>query len=83
METALFLMKMQAIKIFLDWAGPAVYVVMFLLMAWIVHRAGWENINFNLSTHRLNFGQTIVAMLVGMSLIINYFAGQAVDFGNG
>lgn len=82
MQTALFLMKMQAIKVFLDWAGPAVYVVMFLLMAWIVHRAGWENINFNLSTHRLNFGQTIVAMLVGMSLIINYFAGPTLNFGD-
>lgn len=81
-QTALFLAKMQAIKIFIDWAGPAVYVVMFLLMAWIVHRAGWENIHFNLSERELNFGQTIVQMLVGMSLIVNYFAGPTLNFGD-
>lgn len=81
-QTALFLMKMRAIQIFIDWAGPAVYVVMFLLMAWIVHRAGWDNISFNLSTVQLGFGETVVAMLVGMSLIVNYFAGPALNFGD-
>lgn len=82
MQTALFLAKMQAIKIFIDWAGPAVYVVMFLLMIWIVHRAGWDNISFNLAEHELSFGQTIVQMLVAMSLIVNYFAGPTLNFGD-
>ncbi|MDO4643310.1 MAG: NCS1 family nucleobase:cation symporter-1 [Cardiobacteriaceae bacterium] len=82
MQTALFLMKMQAIKVFLDWSGPAVYVVMFLLMAWIVHRAGWANISFSLATQELSLGQTIIEMLVGMSLIINYFAGPTLNFGD-
>lgn len=81
-QTGLFLMKMRAIQIFIDWAGPAVYVVMFLLMAWIVKKAGWENISFNLSTVELSFGETIVAMFVGMSLIVNYFAGPALNFGD-
>lgn len=81
-QTALFLMKMRAIQIFIDWAGPAVYVVMFLLMAWIVKKAGWDNISFNLSTVQLSFMETIIAMLVGMSLIVNYFAGPALNFGD-
>ena len=70
-QTALFLAKMDAIKVFLDWAGPAVYVVMFLLMLWIVQCVGWDNISFNLAEHRLTLGETIVQMLVAMSLIVN------------
>lgn len=81
-QTALFLMKMRAIQIFIDWAGPAVYVVMFLLMAWIVYRAGWDNISFNLATVHLGFWETVTAMLVGVSLIVNYFAGPALNFGD-
>lgn len=81
-QTALFLAKMDAIKVFLDWAGPAVYVVMFLLMLWIVQRAGWDNISFNLAEHRLTLGETIVQMLVAMSLIVNYFAGPTLNFGD-
>lgn len=81
-QTALFLAKMDAIKVFLDWAGPAVYVVMFLLMAWIVHRAGWDNIHFNLAERELSVGATIVQMIVGMSLIVNYFAGPTLNFGD-
>lgn len=82
MQTALFLMKMDAIKIFIDWAGPAVYVVMFLLMAWIVYHAGWDNIHFNLSTKQLTFGQTVLQFLIGMSLIVGYFAGPTLNFGD-
>ncbi|MDO1509274.1 MULTISPECIES: NCS1 family nucleobase:cation symporter-1 [unclassified Neisseria] len=82
MQTLLFLMKMEAIKVFLDYSGPAVYIVMFLLMIWIVYHAGWENISFSLSTEQLNFWQTIGAMLVGMSLIVNYFAGPTLNFGD-
>ena len=33
---------MKAIKRFIDWAGPAVYVVMVALAGWIVWKAGWS-----------------------------------------
>lgn len=81
-QTILFLLKMEAIKVFLDYSGPAVYIVMFLLMLWIVYKAGWENISFSLSSVKLGFWQTIGAMLVGMSLIVNYFAGPTLNFGD-
>lgn len=81
-QTALFLMKMEAIRVFLDYSGPAVYIVMFLLMLWIVYKAGWENISFSLSSEKLDFWRTIGAMLVGMSLIVNYFAGPTLNFGD-
>ncbi|ASK26983.1 nitrate reductase [Neisseria chenwenguii] len=82
MQTILFLMRMEAIRIFLDYSGPAVCIVMFLLMAWVVYHAGWENISFSLSSKQLGFGETVVAMLVGMSLIVNYFAGPTLNFGD-
>ena len=82
MQTALFLMKMKAIKVFIDWAGPAVYVVMFLLMAWIVYHAGWRNIQLTMSVKELTIGQTVLQFLVGMSLIVGYFAGPTLNFGD-
>ncbi|RPD83174.1 NCS1 family nucleobase:cation symporter-1 [Neisseria weixii] len=81
-QTVLFLLKMNAIKVFLDYSGPAVYIVMFLLMLWIVYKAGWENISFSLSLTKLGFWQTLGTMLVGMSLIVNYFAGPTLNFGD-
>ena len=49
LQTALFLCRMEAIRRFMDWAGPIVYLAMLGLMVLIVGRAGWENISFTLS----------------------------------
>ena len=40
---------MESIRKFIDFCGPAVYVVMFLLAGYLVIKAGWENIDFNLA----------------------------------
>lgn len=48
-QTALFIADMRAIRVFIDWAGPIVYVVMLVMMIWVVAQAGWENISFTLS----------------------------------
>lgn len=82
MQTALFLMQMKAIKVFIDWAGPAVYVVMFLLMVWIVYHAGLSNIKLTLSEKNLTSGQTILQFFVAVALIVAYFAGPTLNFGD-
>jgi NCS1 family nucleobase:cation symporter-1 len=73
---------MESIRRFIDWAGPAVYAVMFLLAAWIVWRAGWSNIDFNLGEKELTgwaaFGQVIVAI----ALVVSYFSGPTLNFGD-
>ena len=35
---------METIRKFIDWAGPAVYVVMVVLAIYLVSKAGWANI---------------------------------------
>jgi NCS1 family nucleobase:cation symporter-1 len=82
LQALVFWRGMDAIRVFLDWAGPAVYVVMFLLMAWIVYKAGWSNINFNLSDKELTGGAIFWQMIVAISLVVSYFSGPTLNFGD-
>ena len=81
-QTALFLMKMDFIKRFIDWAGPAVYVVMVVLMFYIIYKAGWSNISFTLHDKELTAGESFWQVIVGISLIVSYFAGPTLNYGD-
>lgn len=81
-QTALFIADMKAIRVFIDWAGPAVYIVMLIMMGWIVMEAGWENISFTLSERTMSPLESLWAMIVGISLIVSYFAGPTLNFGD-
>lgn len=81
-QTALFMCSMNTIRRFIDWAGPAVYVVMVVLMVYIVVEAGWENISFSLSQKELTPGETVWSIILGTSLIISYFAGPTLNYGD-
>nr|BFE90568.1 hypothetical protein GCM10020185_11040 [Pseudomonas brassicacearum subsp. brassicacearum] len=48
-QALVFWTGMESIRRFIDWAGPVVYAVMFLLAGWIVWKAGWSNISFTLA----------------------------------
>lgn len=82
LQACVFWAGMESIRRFIDWAGPAVYAVMFLLAAWIVWRAGWSNISFTLAEKQLTswaaFGQVIVAI----ALVVSYFSGPTLNFGD-
>lgn len=82
LQGCVFWAGMESIRRFIDWAGPAVYAVMFLLAAWIVWRAGWSNISFTLAEKQLTgwaaFGQVIVAI----ALVVSYFSGPTLNFGD-
>ncbi|MDO5531370.1 NCS1 family nucleobase:cation symporter-1 [Sutterella sp.] len=82
LQTALFLCSMEAIRRFMDWAGPIVYVAMLVLMVMIVNMAGWENISFTLSEREMSTGQTLWTMLLGTALVVSYFAGPTLNFGD-
>ena len=47
-QAAVFWNGMEAIRKFIDFAGPAVYVVMIILCVYLVSRAGIGNISLNL-----------------------------------
>lgn len=81
-QAALFWRGMEVIRRFIDFAGPAVYVVMIALAVYLVSRAGWGHISFNLSTKELPFWQSIPVMMGAIALVVSYFSGPMLNFGD-
>jgi len=81
-QAAVFWRGMEAIKRFIDWAGPAVYVVMIALAIYLVAKAGISHISLNLSTKKLTFGASIPVMLSAIALVVSYFSGPMLNFGD-
>jgi NCS1 family nucleobase:cation symporter-1 len=82
-QAALFWTGMETIKRFIDFAGPAVYVVMVLLAGYLVARAGWGNINFKLHTGPdLSFWASIPVMISAIAIVVSYFSGPMLNFGD-
>ncbi|EXJ51028.1 NCS1 family nucleobase:cation symporter-1 [Microbacterium sp. MRS-1] len=78
----LFWNGMEVIRRFIDFAGPAVYVVMIALAVYLVSQAGWQNISFNLSTKQLDFWSSIPVMCAAIALVVSYFSGPMLNFGD-
>jgi NCS1 family nucleobase:cation symporter-1 len=72
-QAAVFWTGMETIRRFIDFCGPAVYVVMFLLAGYLIYRAGWAAIDLNLGEVRYT----------GMiALVVSYFSGPMLNFGD-
>ncbi len=48
LQALVFWRGMEAIRVFIDWAGPAVYVVMIALAVYLVAKAGLDNVSLTL-----------------------------------
>src|SRR5690242_8534393 len=82
-QAALFWTGMETIRRFIDWAGPAVYVVMVILAVYLVSKAGWSNIDFNLHTGApLSFAASIPVMISAIAIVVSYFSGPMLNFGD-
>lgn len=82
-QAALFWNGMETIRRFIDWAGPAVYVVMIILAIYLVSAAGWENITLDLSAGEpLEFWASIPVMLTAIAIVVSYFSGPMLNFGD-
>jgi len=73
---------MEAIRRFVDFCGPAVYVVMFLLAGYLLLRAGWSNIDLNLSDHVITGWSVLPVMLTAIALVVSYFSGPMLNYGD-
>jgi NCS1 family nucleobase:cation symporter-1 len=82
LQALVFWNGMDAIKKFIDFAGPAVYLVMFMLTAWLVYRAGWQNINLDLSSVKLHGWEVVPVMITAIALVVSYFSGPMLNFGD-
>jgi NCS1 family nucleobase:cation symporter-1 len=82
-QAAVFWRGMEAIRKFIDWAGPAVYLVMVVLAIYLVSKAGIGDISLNLSEGKsLSFGHSITTMLGAIALVVSYFSGPMLNFGD-
>jgi NCS1 family nucleobase:cation symporter-1 len=81
-QLMIFQRGMETIRKFIDFCGPAVYVVMFALMGWILYHAGFDSLNLSLNDTVLTGGQTIGHMLNAILLVISYFAALLLNFGD-
>ncbi|MCV9878675.1 NCS1 family nucleobase:cation symporter-1 [Brenneria izbisi] len=82
LQAMVFWHGMNAIKRFIDIAGPAVYVVMLALAGWIIYKTGLENISFTLGSKQLTPGEQTWQMLTATALVVSYFSGPLLNFGD-
>ncbi|MFL9880158.1 NCS1 family nucleobase:cation symporter-1 [Herbaspirillum rhizosphaerae] len=82
LQALVFWNGMEAIKKFIDFAGPAVYAVMFILAGWMVYKAGWQNIGLNLGHVKYSGWDALPVMLTAIALVVSYFSGPMLNFGD-
>ncbi|HLX03703.1 MAG TPA: NCS1 family nucleobase:cation symporter-1 [Trinickia sp.] len=82
LQALVFWNGMETIKKFIDFAGPAVYVVMFMLAGYMIWRAGWRNIGLNLGGVKYHGLEVVPVMITAISLVVSYFSGPMLNFGD-
>lgn len=83
LQGLVFWRGMGAIRRFIDWAGPAVYVVMIAMCAYLITKAGWGHLSLNLSSGPgLDPLHTFYTTVNSVALVVAYFAGPMLNFGD-
>ncbi|GGP23434.1 NCS1 family nucleobase:cation symporter-1 [Silvimonas iriomotensis] len=82
LQAIVFWNGMDTIKKFIDWAGPAVYVVMLALAVWIAMKAGPGKITLNLGEVKYHGLAAIGPMITAIALVVSYFSGPMLNFGD-
>jgi NCS1 family nucleobase:cation symporter-1 len=82
LQAAVFWTGMETIRRFIDFCGPAVYVVMFLLVGFLIFKAGWGAINLNLGEVKYSGFSAVPIMLGAIALVVSYFSGPMLNFGD-
>jgi len=82
LQAAIFWTGMETIRKFIDFCGPAVYVVMIVLTGYLIYQAGWGNINLNLGEVKYTGLSAVPVMLGAIALVVSYFSGPMLNFGD-
>lgn len=82
LQLTLFQRGIEPIRRFIDFCGPAVYLVMFLLMIWVIVRAGWGHVGLNLVSKPLPPGAVLPTGLKAAALVVAYFSALLLNFGD-
>jgi nucleobase:cation symporter-1, NCS1 family len=81
-QAFVFWRGMEAIRVFIDWAGPAVYVVMIALAIYLVAKAGVSHISLTLGEVKYAGWDAAPVMLNAIALVVSYFSGPMLNFGD-
>ncbi|MGF7235538.1 MAG: NCS1 family nucleobase:cation symporter-1 [Frankia sp.] len=82
LQAAVFWTGMETIRRFIDFCGPAVYVVMFALTGYLIYKAGWSKISLNLGNVTHHGFSAVSVMLGAIALVVSYFSGPMLNFGD-
>ncbi|MFC6010839.1 NCS1 family nucleobase:cation symporter-1 [Nocardia lasii] len=82
LQACVFWRGMEAIRKFIDFCGPAVYVVMFILCGYLLYKAGWSGVDLNLGDVKYTGFDAIPVMLGAIALVVSYFSGPLLNFGD-
>jgi nucleobase:cation symporter-1, NCS1 family len=78
-QLIVFRRGMETIRRFIDWAGPAIWVVMLAMTVWILVAAKGD-ISLNLSDKHLTTGQATHEFFAAISLTVAYFSTLLLNF---
>ncbi|MEV0763571.1 NCS1 family nucleobase:cation symporter-1 [Nocardia sp. NPDC050435] len=81
-QACVFWRGMESIRRFIDFCGPAVYVVMFVLCGYLIAKAGWSAIDLNLGEVKYTGWSSVPVMLGAIALVVSYFSGPMLNFGD-
>ncbi|MBT0769258.1 NCS1 family nucleobase:cation symporter-1 [Kineosporia sp. J2-2] len=81
LQAGVFWMGMESIRRFIDFCGPAVYVVMFALCGYLLWKSDWH-VSLNLSSENLTGWSVVTTMLSAIALVVSYFSGPMLNFGD-
>jgi NCS1 family nucleobase:cation symporter-1 len=82
-QALVFWRGMEAIRRFIDFCGPAVYVVMFALAAYLVTEAGgFSHVSLNLGSVEHSGLGAVGVMISAVALVVSYFSGPMLNYGD-
>ncbi|HTJ32589.1 MAG TPA: NCS1 family nucleobase:cation symporter-1 [Dactylosporangium sp.] len=82
LQAAVFWTGMETIRKFIDFCGPAVYVVMVVLAGYLIYKAGWGGIDLKLGDVKYHGFDALPVMLGAIALVVSYFSGPMLNFGD-
>ncbi len=81
-QLVIFLSGMESIRKFIDFCGPVVYLVMFVLAGWMISRTGMDSFSMQLSDKHYTGIESVGLMASAAMLIVAYFAALLLNFGD-
>lgn len=80
LQALLFWGGMESIRKFVDLAGPAVYVTMIMLAAYLSYQAG--GVSLSVATEHKDGWASASAMVEAVAITVSFFAGPMLNFGD-